>query len=177
MNGLNCHACLHYQTRARHRSYCADCLQNGQRAVRLCPVVSRIFRTFSLTVVLSCVMRLNKGLLCPFSFMKVKTAMRASALVRNFRRSRSSHSSVAKKLSHIALSYASPSDSIDGRTLASLHLRPKATEVYCDPWSSDGSRSKTLYTFSTRSDTLPGNTRFLKIGAGRDLAAGGRECH
>ncbi len=30
----------------------------------------------------------------------------------------------------IALSYASPTDPMDGRTPASLHLRPKATEVY-----------------------------------------------
>ena len=35
---------------------------------------------------------------------KWNTAMRASALVWNFRRPRSSHSSVAKKLSHMALS-------------------------------------------------------------------------
>ena len=67
--------------------------------------------------------------------MNSKMAIRASALVWSFLRSSNSHSSVAKKLSHIALSYASPTDPMDGRTPASLHRNPKATEVYCDPWS------------------------------------------
>ena len=39
--------------------------------------------------------------------MRLKTSRRASATVRKLRRSRGSHSSVAKKLSHIALSYIS----------------------------------------------------------------------
>jgi hypothetical protein len=62
--------------------------------------------------------------------MNSKQAMRASALVRNFRRSSNSHSSVAKKLSHMALSYASPTEPIDGRTPASLQRSPNATDVY-----------------------------------------------
>jgi hypothetical protein len=41
----------------------------------------------------------------------------------------------AKKLSHIALSYASPTLPIDGRTPACLQRRPNAMDVYCDPWS------------------------------------------
>jgi hypothetical protein len=42
----------------------------------------------------------------------------------------SSLSRVAKKLSHRALSYASPTLPIDGRTPASRHRLPKATDVY-----------------------------------------------
>jgi hypothetical protein len=42
---------------------------------------------------------------------------------------------VAKKLSHIALSYASPTLPIDGRTHASRHRVPKAMAVYWQPWS------------------------------------------
>jgi hypothetical protein len=57
-----------------------------------------------------------------------KTAIRASALVANLRRSSNWHSSVAKKLSHMALSYASPTEPMDGRTPASLHLSPNARE-------------------------------------------------
>ena len=55
--------------------------------------------------------------------------MRASALVQNLRLSRSSHSSVAKKLSHMALSYASPTYPMDGRTPASLHLKANSTDA------------------------------------------------
>ena len=43
----------------------------------------------------------------------------------------SSHSSVAKKLSHVALSYASPNEPIDGLTPACLQRRPNAIDVYC----------------------------------------------
>jgi hypothetical protein len=50
-------------------------------------------------------------------------------------RSSSSHSSVAKKLSQSALSYASPTEPVDGRTLISRHRRPKAIDVYWQPWS------------------------------------------
>jgi hypothetical protein len=56
--------------------------------------------------------------------------MRASAWERRLRRSSSSHSSVAKKASAMALSYASPTEPVEGRTPASLHLKPKATAVY-----------------------------------------------
>jgi len=42
----------------------------------------------------------------------------------------SSHSSVAKKLSHIALSYASPTEPMDGRTPISRHRCPNAIDVY-----------------------------------------------
>ena len=65
--------------------------------------------------------------------MKLKQATRASAWDANRRRSSSSHSSVAKKLSHMALSYASPTEPIDGLTPASLQRLPNATDVYCDP--------------------------------------------
>src|SRR5262249_16608426 len=65
--------------------------------------------------------------------MNSKTAILASVCVRNRVRSSSSHSSVAKKLSHIALFEASPTDPIQGRTFASRQRRPKAIEVY---WAS-----------------------------------------
>ena len=45
----------------------------------------------------------------------------------------SSPVSVAKKLSHIALSYASPTEPIDGLTPACLQRRPNAIDVYCVP--------------------------------------------
>jgi hypothetical protein len=55
--------------------------------------------------------------------------MRASLWVLKQRRSSSSHSSVAKKLSHIALSKQSPTEPIEGRTPASRQRWPKASEV------------------------------------------------
>lgn len=58
------------------------------------------------------------------------TAILASARVLKGRRSRSSHSSVAKKLLHMALSRASPRDPMEGRTPASRQQLPKAIEVY-----------------------------------------------
>src|SRR6266853_1807917 len=57
--------------------------------------------------------------------MNSKTAMRASTCVLKRRRSSSSHSSVAKKLSHIALSKQSPTEPIEGRTPASRQRWPK----------------------------------------------------
>src|ERR1700675_2504185 len=69
--------------------------------------------------------------------MNSKTAMRASIWVRKWRRSSSSHSSVAKKLSHIALSKQSPTEPIEGRTPASRQRIPKAIEVYCVPLIND----------------------------------------
>jgi len=54
--------------------------------------------------------------------MKPNTAIFAAAFVRKVRLSMSSHSSVAKKLSHIALSKQSPTEPVDGRTPASRHL-------------------------------------------------------
>jgi len=65
--------------------------------------------------------------------MYSKTSRRACARLRNVRRSSSSHSSVAKKLSQSALSKQSPTDPIDGRTPASSHRLPKAIEVYWQP--------------------------------------------
>ena len=56
--------------------------------------------------------------------------LRAEALA-----SSSSHSSVPKKLSHIALSCASPTVPIDGRTPASLQRMPNAMGVYWQPRS------------------------------------------
>ena len=67
--------------------------------------------------------------------MKSNTALRASAGALNRLRASSSHSSVAKKLSHMALSYASPTDPIEGRTPASRQRWPNPIEVYCEPWS------------------------------------------
>ncbi len=67
--------------------------------------------------------------------MKWSTATRASAWERKRRRSSSSHSWVAKNASAMALSYASPTRPVDGRTPALRHRIPKATEVYWLPWS------------------------------------------
>src|SRR6516164_6603481 len=63
--------------------------------------------------------------------MKANTALLASVCVLKRQRSSSSHSRVAKKLSHIALSYASPTEPIEGRTPASRQRWPNAIEVYC----------------------------------------------
>jgi hypothetical protein len=62
--------------------------------------------------------------------MKANVALRASACVLNRQRARSSHSSVAKKLSHMALSYASPTEPIEGRTPASRQRWPNSIELY-----------------------------------------------
>jgi hypothetical protein len=67
--------------------------------------------------------------------MKSNTAMRASAWVLNRLRLSSSHSSVAKKLSHTALSKQSPTEPIEGLTPACSQRLPKAIEVYWLPWS------------------------------------------
>ena len=40
-----------------------------------------------------------------------------------------------KKLSHMALSYASPTEPIEGRTPASRQRWPNSIELYCEPWS------------------------------------------
>src|SRR3954467_14389749 len=61
--------------------------------------------------------------------MKAKIALLASACVLNRERSSSSHSSVAKKLSHMALSYASPTEPIEGRTPASRQRWRNSIEV------------------------------------------------
>src|SRR3954466_7416379 len=71
--------------------------------------------------------------------MKLNTALLASICVLNRQRSSSSHSRVAKKLSHMALSYASPTEPIEGRTPASRQRRPNSNEVYC--LSSTGRRN------------------------------------
>jgi hypothetical protein len=62
--------------------------------------------------------------------MNEKIAWRASARVAKCSRSRSSHSNVAKKLSHIALSKQSPTEPIEGRTPASRQRCPKVIDVY-----------------------------------------------
>ena len=67
--------------------------------------------------------------------MKLKQAILASAWEAKRRRSSNSHSSVAKKLSHMALSYASPTEPMDGRTPASRQRLPNARDVYWLPWS------------------------------------------
>src|SRR6267143_1736778 len=77
--------------------------------------------------------------------MKLKQAIFASACDAKRRRSSNSHSRVAKKLSHIALSSASPTDPIDGRTPASLQRLPNASEVYC--LSSTGRRNSSVRRF------------------------------
>lgn len=68
------------------------------------------------------------------------TGMRASARERKRRRARSSHSEVAKKLSHRALSWASPTKPMEGRTPSmtvrghrALRRLPRASEVYREP--------------------------------------------
>jgi hypothetical protein len=53
-------------------------------------------------------------------------AIRASAWLRKRRRSSTSRSSVAKKLSAIALSYASPTEPIDGMIPVSGQRLPNA---------------------------------------------------
>jgi hypothetical protein len=47
----------------------------------------------------------------------------------------------AKKLSHMALSYASPIEPMEGRTPASRTRRPNAIEVY---WADSNGRRNTL---------------------------------
>jgi IS30 family transposase len=73
--------------------------------------------------------------------MNWKTAFRASACVLNRQRASISHSSVAKKLSHMALSYASPTEPIEGRTPALRQRWPNAIEVY---WADSSGRRNTL---------------------------------
>src|SRR5262249_48998529 len=72
-----------------------------------------------------------------------KAARRASPCVWKRCRSRSSPSSVAKKLSHSALSYASPTLPIEGRTPASAQRLPNATDVYRGPARAEGEVSAT----------------------------------
>jgi hypothetical protein len=60
----------------------------------------------------------------------VKMAMRALVNVFHLRRSISSHSRLAKKLSAMALSYVSPTAPIDGRTPISFQRLPKSKLVY-----------------------------------------------
>src|SRR5215472_5591424 len=74
--------------------------------------------------------------------MKANVALRASACVWNRQRARSSHSSVAKKLSHMALSYASPTEPIEGRTPASRQRWPNSIEVY---WADSTDRRNTIF--------------------------------
>ena len=62
-------------------------------------------------------------------------ALRASAWVANRWRSRSSHSSVAKKLSAIALSWQSPTEPIEATTPRSRQRFANAYDVYWLPWS------------------------------------------
>lgn len=57
-------------------------------------------------------------------------------------RSSSSHSSVAKRLSHIALSQASPTEPVDGLTPASVQRLSKASEVY---WADSSGRRNGLF--------------------------------
>ena len=67
--------------------------------------------------------------------MNSKMAARASACVAKVVRASSSHSSVAKKLSAIALSKQSPTEPIDSATPHSRQRPPKASDVYWQPWS------------------------------------------
>jgi len=61
--------------------------------------------------------------------------MRACAKDFQIRRSMSSHSRLAKKLSAMALSQASPTLPIEGRTPICAERRPNSTLVYWLPWS------------------------------------------
>lgn len=65
--------------------------------------------------------------------MKPKTSRRASSVVRNERFQISSHSSEAKKLSRMALSYASPAEPMEWAMPDSRQRSPKASEVYREP--------------------------------------------
>jgi hypothetical protein len=67
--------------------------------------------------------------------MNENTSLRAWFLDFNDVRAMSSHSSVEKKLSAIALSYASPTDPVDGLMPVSMQRCPNATEVYWQPLS------------------------------------------
>jgi hypothetical protein len=73
--------------------------------------------------------------------MNANVALRASACVLNRQRASSSHSSLAKKLSHMALSYASPTEPIEGRTPASRQRWPNSIDVY---WPDSNGRRNTL---------------------------------
>ena len=64
---------------------------------------------------------------------RCRIIMRASAWLLKDGRSSNLHSSVAKKLSAITLSWASPTEPIEGRTPASRHRLPNSIEVYCEP--------------------------------------------
>src|ERR1700683_450779 len=85
--------------------------------------------------------------------MKSNTAMRASTWVLKLRRLSSSHSSVAKKLSHIALSKQSPTEPMDGRTPAFSQRWPNANEVYCV--NSNGRRNITFQLIEDTGLRLP----------------------
>src|SRR5271156_1759069 len=85
--------------------------------------------------------------------MKSKTARRASTWVLKLRRLSSSHSSVAKKLSHMALSKQSPTEPIEGLTPACAQRLPKANEVY---WvDSNGRRNITFQLIEDTGLRLP----------------------
>ena len=62
-------------------------------------------------------------------------AVRRPVLVGQGYRSRSSHSRVAKKLSATALSSASPTVPMEATSSEATKRRPKANEVYWQPWS------------------------------------------
>ena len=65
--------------------------------------------------------------------MNRKTPRRAPATVANCRWSKRLYSSVAKKLSHIALSYASPTEPIDCTMPVFGHRWPNPNDLYCEP--------------------------------------------
>ena len=75
------------------------------------------------------------GACCTILPRKSNTAARASACVDKVVRSSSSHSSVAKKLSAIALSKQSPTEPIDSATPHFRQRAPKASDVYWQRWS------------------------------------------
>jgi hypothetical protein len=79
--------------------------------------------------------------------MKANVALRASACVLNRQRASNSHSSVAKKLSHMALSYASPTEPIEGRTPASRQRWPNSIELY---WADSSGRRNRIWWLTGR---------------------------
>ena len=109
--------------------------------------------------------------------MKANVALRASACVLNRQRASNSHSSVAKKLSHMALSYASPTEPIEGRTPASRQRWPNSIELY---WLDSNGRRNTLKggvamrKHRRRSDR---SGRALLFSPGRPVVAGRDEQH
>ena len=93
--------------------------------------------------------------------IQVKMSMRASAKDFQLRLSMSSHSRLAKKLSAMALSYASPTLPIDGRTPISLQRLPKSRLVYCP--GSTGRRNTSMGSVGDAYDNAMAESFFASL--------------